>query len=139
MAVLAVLSMQVVVIGGTGFLMGWQPAPAGIPWAILLLVLGAAAFTALGLLIAGTVRPEATLAITNLAWVLLAGVGGILFPSTSVPAFLQPIINVLPSAALGDSLRAALISGTASGPGILILLAWTLIAGFAATRWFKWN
>ena len=27
----------------------------------------------LGLLVAGTVRPEATLAITNLLWVLLAG------------------------------------------------------------------
>lgn len=139
MAVLVVLSMQTVVIGGVGFIMGWQPALGGIAWAILILILGAAAFTALGLLIAGTVRPEATLAITNLAWVLLAGVGGILFPSTSVPAFIQPIINVLPSAALGDSLRAALISGTASGTGILILLAWTLIAGFAATRWFKWN
>lgn len=139
MAVLAVLAMQVIVIGGTGLLMGWQPSPGGIPWAILLLVLGAAAFTALGLWIAGTVRPEATLAITNLAWVLLAGVGGLLFPSTSAPAILQPIIGLIPSAALGDSLRTALISGTASGSGILILLAWTLIAGFAATRWFKWN
>jgi ABC-2 type transport system permease protein len=131
--------MQIIVIGGTGLLMGWQPSPGGIPWAILLLVLGAAAFTALGLWIAGTVRPEATLAITNLAWVLLAGVGGLLFPSTSAPAILQPIIGLLPSAALGDSLRTALIAGTASGSGILILLAWTIIAGFAATRWFKWN
>lgn len=139
MAVLVVLAMQVAVIGGTGLALGWQPAPGGIPWGLLLLVLGASAFTALGLLIAGTVRPEATLAITNLAWVLFAGVGGILFPSTNAPAFLHPIIAVLPSAALGDSLRAALVFGTVSGPGILILLAWTLIAGFAATRWFKWN
>ncbi|MFL4480341.1 ABC transporter permease [Paeniglutamicibacter sp. ORCA_105] len=138
-AVLVVLFLQVVVIGGTALLLGWRPAPAGIGWAIALLVLGAAAFTALGLLVAGTVRPEATLAITNLAWVLLAAVGGILFPSNRAPAYLQPIVDLLPSAALGDSLRAALITGTTSVSGILILLAWTIIAGFAATRWFKWN
>ncbi|WP_411733052.1 ABC transporter permease [Paeniglutamicibacter sp.] len=139
MAVLVVLFLQVVVIGGTALLLGWRPAPAGIGWAVALLVLGAAAFTALGLLVAGTVRPEATLAITNLAWVLLAAVGGILFPSTRAPEYLQPIVDLLPSAALGDSLRAALITGTGSVSGILILLAWTIIAGFAATRWFKWN
>ena len=138
-AVLVVLFLQVVVIGGTALLLGWRPAPAGIGWALALLVLGAAAFTALGLLVAGTVRPEATLAITNLAWVLLAAVGGILFPSNRAPDYLQPIIDLLPSAALGDSLRAALITGTTSVSGILILLAWTIIAGFAATRWFKWN
>ena len=139
MAVLVVLFLQVVVIGGTALLLGWRPATAGIGWAIALLVLGAAAFTALGLLVAGTVRPEATLAITNLAWVLLAAVGGILFPSNRAPAYLQPIVDLLPAAALGDSLRAALITGTGSVSGILILLAWTIIAGFAATRWFKWN
>lgn len=81
-AVLVVLFLQVVVIGGTALLLGWRPAPAGIGWAIALLVLGAAAFTALGLLVAGTVRPEATLAITNLAWVLLAAVGGSCSPAT---------------------------------------------------------
>jgi ABC-2 type transport system permease protein len=138
-AVLTVLFLQVVVIGGLAAFMGWRPAPAGIPAAIVLLILGATAFTALGLLVAGTVRPEATLAITNLAWVLLAAAGGILFPSTRAPDYLQPFVDLLPSAALGDSLRAALISGTTSVSGILILLAWTIIAGFAATRWFKWN
>lgn len=139
LAVLSVLAMQVIVIGGVALLLGWKPAGAGIPWAVAFLVLGAASFTALGLLIAGTVRPEATLAITNLAWVLLAGAGGVLFPAASTPEFLHPVINLLPSAALGDSLRETLIFGTVSGPALLILLAWTLIAGFAATRWFKWN
>ena len=114
-------------------------APVSPRGALLPAAVAAAAFTALGLLVAGTVRPEATLAITNLAWVLLAAVGGILFPSTRAPAYLQPIVDLLPSAALGDSLRSALITGTGSVSGLLILLAWTIIAGFAATRWFKWN
>jgi ABC-2 type transport system permease protein len=112
---------------------------AGLLPAALLLLLGAASFTALGLLIAGTVRPEATLAITNLLWVLLAGVGGILLPADRAPEFLQPVVDALPSAALGDGLRAALIDGDWNGPSFIILAIWTVAAGFAATRWFKWN
>ncbi|GAA4377342.1 ABC transporter permease [Paeniglutamicibacter cryotolerans] len=138
-AVLSVLAIQVVVICSTALLLGWTPAPGGLPLAAVLLVLGAAAFTALGLLIAGTVRPEATLAITNLAWVLLAGIGGVLFPAASSPAFIRPVIELLPSAALGDGLRSALIDGSASGPSLLILAVWTVLAGLAATRYFKWN
>jgi len=119
--------------------MGWRPQPAGIPLALFLLLLGAAAFTALGLWIAGTVRPEATLAITNLVWVLLAAVGGILIPGTRLPGAMQPVVDLLPSAALGDALRAALIEGRPDGAALVVLLVWALLAGFAATRWFKWN
>ncbi|MET1035700.1 MAG: ABC transporter permease [Arthrobacter sp.] len=139
LAVLAVLLVQLVVIGGAALLMGWRPAPAGLALAAALLVLGAAAFTSLGLLIAGTVRPEATLAITNLAWVLLAAGGGLLIPATSMPAAMQPVVQALPSSALGDAMRAALIDGRFLGGAFLVLVVWTVLAGIAATRWFKWN
>ncbi|HEY8294814.1 MAG TPA: ABC transporter permease, partial [Micrococcaceae bacterium] len=71
LAVLAVLVLQVAIVTVVALFLGWQPAPAGILVGLPLLVLGAVTFTALGLLIAGTVRPEATLAITNLLWILL--------------------------------------------------------------------
>ncbi|GAA3689312.1 ABC transporter permease [Arthrobacter ginkgonis] len=138
-AVVAVLMVQLVVVGGTALAMGWRPDPAGIPLGLFLLLLGAAAFTALGLWIAGTVRPEATLAITNLVWVLLAAAGGILIPGTRLPGAMQSVVDLLPSAALGDALRAALIEGRLDGAALVILLVWALLAGFAATRWFKWN
>lgn len=138
-AVVAVLLVQLVVVGGTALAMGWRPVPAGIPLGLFLLLLGAAAFTALGLWIAGTVRPEATLAITNLVWVLLAAAGGILIPGTRLPGAMQSVVDLLPSAALGDALRAALIEGRLDGAALVILLVWALLAGFAATRWFKWN
>ena len=139
LAVLAVLVVQVVLIGGVALFMGWRPVPAGIPLGAVLLILGAAAFTSLGLLIAGTVRPEATLAITNLAWILLAAGGGILIPGSRLPGVLSDVVAVLQSSALGDALRETLISGSMNLGAILILLAWTIAAGFAATRWFKWN
>ena len=53
LAVLAVLSLQVLVVTAVALPLGWQPDPQGWAPALALLVLGAAAFTALGLLVAG--------------------------------------------------------------------------------------
>ncbi|MGV2853964.1 ABC transporter permease [Glutamicibacter sp. AGC13] len=139
-AVLSVLLIQVVLICSVSLLfLDWHPNPWGIAPAILFLLLGAAAFTALGLLIAGTVRPEATLAITNLAWILLAGAGGVLYPLSMAPHWAQPTLNALPSAALGDAMRDALIHGQFSIAGLIFLILWSAVGSFAAIKLFKWS
>ena len=138
-AVLTVLAIQTVVISTVALLLGWHPAPAGIAPALVQLVLGAGAFTSLGLLIAGTVRPEATLAITNLLWVLLAAAGGILFPIASWPDVYEPAAHLLPSTALGDALRSALMQAEFNLTASIVLLVWTVVASLAAIRWFKWS
>ncbi|UTT67764.1 ABC transporter permease [Arthrobacter sp. DNA4] len=139
LSVLAVLCLQVVVVGLAALALGWQPMAAGWLPGLALLALGAAAFTALGLLVAGTVRPEATLAITNLLWILLGAMGGIVIPAERLPAAAQGVVHFLPSGALGESMRAAFLGGAVNGGAALILLLWTVIAGAAAIRWFKWN
>ncbi|BCW36308.1 ABC transporter [Arthrobacter sp. StoSoilA2] len=139
LAVLVVLFLQVLVVGVVAGLLGWQPrSEAWLP-GLGILVLGAAAFTALGLLVAGTVRPEATLAITNLLWILLGALGGIVVPAERLPAVAQGIVHFLPSGALGQALRDAFLLGIVPFPAVLVLLVWTLLAGAAAIRWFKWN
>lgn len=139
LAVGAVLALQVVIIGTTAVLFGWQPPLTGIVPALAMLLPGIAAFTALGLLIAGTLRPEATLAVTNLAWVLLAAVGGTVIPGSSLPGALQPVVALLPSAALGDGLRAALTSGSFDFWSFALLCGWAAVLGLASVRWFKWS
>ncbi|MFJ4207729.1 ABC transporter permease [Paenarthrobacter sp. NPDC089675] len=139
LAVLVVLLLQVVVVAVVAGLLGWHPEPAGWLPGLALLVLGAASFTALGLLVAGTVRPEATLAITNLLWILLGALGGIVVPAERLPVLAQNIVHFLPSGALGQALRDAFLQGTVAWPAVLVLLLWTLVAGGAAIRWFKWN
>jgi ABC-2 type transport system permease protein len=139
LAVLAVLLLQVLVVGAVAFVLGWQPTTAGWVPALGLLILGAAAFTALGLLVAGTVRPEATLAITNLLWILLGALGGIVIPAERLPGPAQGLVHFLPSGALGEALRDAFLAGSLNGGATLILLLWTALAGAAAIRWFKWN
>ena len=139
LAVLVVLFLQVLVVGVVAGLLGWQPRPEAWLPGLGILVLGAAAFTALGLLVAGTVRPEATLAITNLLWILLGALGGIVVPAERLPAVAQGIVHFLPSGALGQALRDAFLLGIVPFPAVLVLLVWTLLAGAAAIRWFKWN
>jgi len=139
LAVLAVLCLQVVVVTAVALPLGWSPPATGWLPGLALLVLGASAFTALGLLVAGTVRPEATLAITNLLWILLGALGGIVIPAERLPALAQGIVHYLPSGALGEALREAFLVGTVDFGAALILLLWTVLAGAAAIRWFKWN
>jgi ABC-2 type transport system permease protein len=139
LSVLAVLCLQVAVVSAVAFALGWQPPAAGWVPGLALLAFGAAAFTALGLLVAGTVRPEATLAITNLLWILLGALGGIVIPAERLPAAAQGLVAFLPSGALGEAMRDAFLTGAVNGGAALILLLWTLVAGAAAIRWFKWN
>lgn len=138
LAVLVVLAVQIVVIGGVALALGWRPGLVGVLLGVPLLALGAAAFTALGLLIAGTARPEATLAVTNLAWILLGVLGGIVMPAQRIPA-LAPVVGFLPSGALGDAVRSAFLQGTLNVPAAIVLVLWTGLAGVAAIRWFRWS
>ncbi len=52
---------------------------------MLLVVLGTAAFGGLGLLVAGTLRAEVTLAAANLVWLVLLFAGGIAIPLSKYP------------------------------------------------------
>ena len=102
------------------------------------MALGATAFLALAMLLAGTVRAEAVLALANLVWVLLLGLG-ILLPTGRLPDGVRELARVLPSGALGDGMRVALVDGGwPLGPWV-VLAAWAAVAGLAAARWFRWS
>lgn len=140
-AILLVLTAQAVLIGAVAWFMGWHPSLSILLAAAPVLLLGAVAFTGLGLLAAGTMRAEATLAVVNLLWVLLAVAGGTLAPAAAMPDWLAPLIGLLPSAALADSLRHVMVPGAPAallGP-ILVLAAWAALAWAATARWFRWN
>ena len=91
-AVLVVELGQAVVILAVGLALGWRPdaRPAAAAWVVLLLLAGTAAFSGLALLLAGTLRAEATLAAANLVYLVLLGVGGVIFPLSKFPAGVQP-------------------------------------------------
>jgi ABC-2 type transport system permease protein len=139
LAVLAVQVLQILVIGGVGLGLGWRPDVAGVPAAVLVVALGTAAFVCLALLMAGTLRAEATLAGANLVWVLLLAGGGVVVPVDRMPDGLSHLATVLPSGALGEALRAALIDARLAPGPCLVLLVWTAVAGVLTARSFRWD
>lgn len=139
LAIVAVLVVQYVLVAALGAALGWRPDAAAVLVSVPVLLLGAAAFTGLGLLLAGTVRAEATLAVTNLVWVLLAAVGGTLFPSSTLPGGLTWVVEVLPSGALGTALRETFLTGAPTPLPVLVLAVWAAAAWAGAVRWFRWS
>ena len=92
-------------LGALGLALGARPEAGGILPTLVSLLLGSAAFVALALLLAGTLRAEAVLAVANLVWVLLLGLG-VLVPTDQLPGALATVAALLPSGALGDAVRA---------------------------------
>ncbi|MEV0353754.1 ABC transporter permease [Nonomuraea sp. NPDC050680] len=138
-AVLAVEGVQVVVIVAVALALGWRPqgSPVG---ALLLVLLGTAAFSGLGLLMAGVLRAEATLAAANLVYLVLLGAGGVIFPLAKFPAGMRPALEVLPISALTGGLRSVLAGGAALPLGALgVLAAWAVLSLGIAARTFRWE
>jgi ABC-2 type transport system permease protein len=138
-AVIGIELIQLVLILGIGAALGWHgtAAPLGV---LLLVVLGTAAFSGLGLLLAGRVRAEITLAAANLIWFLLLFFGGVVFPLSKFPHAMANWLELLPTAALAEGLRAALVHGSSlPGKDLLILAAWAALALTAAARTFRWE
>mgnify|MGYP001738118007 FL=1 len=138
-AVLVVVAIQFTLVAVLGYGLGWRPDAIAVSRSIITMLMGAGAFTALGLLIAGTVRAEATLAIVNIAWVILAGAGGVVFPLKSFPDWYAGIVAWSPSAALGDALRGNFIQHQWLADPHWVLIVWTVVIGFIASRKFKWS
>lgn len=140
-AVLAVLCVQAALIVALGLMLGWRPAVGDLLVGAGVLALGAAVFTGLGLLVAGTLRAEATLAVVNLLWVLLAALGGVLAPAAALPGPWAGLVGLLPSGALGQALRMSTAGAPLSAllPAVLVLLVWGVLSWAAAVRLFRWS
>jgi ABC-2 type transport system permease protein len=139
LAVLLLEIVQVALICLAGLALGWHPH--GDPALVLVLVvIGTLAFGGLGLLIAGTMRAEVTLAAANLIWLVLLFAGGIAIPLTKYPDVARDVLQYLPSAALSDGMHHVLQNGAGIPTrALLTLLVWAAVGLPAAARWFRWE
>jgi len=140
-AVAAVEILQAVLLVAVAVLvLGWSPPAGAAPGLVLVaLILGTAAFAGLGLLLAGTLRAEAVLALANGLFLAFLMVGGIILPLDHLPGPIAAIAAWLPAAALSDALRVALgAAGDATTP-LAILAVWAVAAiGLTVSR-FRWE
>src|SRR3954468_24882403 len=94
LAILLLELLQLVLICAFGLALGWHPH--GDPaLALVLIILGTLAFGGLGLLVAGTLRAEITLAAANLIWLVLMFAGGIAIPLSRFGAGAQDVLRFL--------------------------------------------
>lgn len=140
--VLAVLGIQVLQFGAlaaTAVALGWRPGLAALPGFAASWLVGAATFTALALLFAGTLRAEAVLALANLAWVIMAGAGGVLLGADRYPQPWRSVVAALPPGALGDGMRAAFLDHAIAWGPLGVLAGWGVLFAAGTVRAFRWS
>lgn len=137
--VLCLLVIQILVVVAAAFALGWDPggSPLLAPVALLL---GAAAFAGIGLLMAGTLRGTVTLAMANGLYLVLLLLGGMIIPFDQMPGPIGTIGRLLPSGALSQILQSCLREGApAAGSSWIVLGVWAVAAPVAAARLFRWE
>ena len=134
-AVCCVVAIQFALIAVLALALG---ASGGVHIAGLVLtaLLGTAMFLAWGLVMAGTIRAEATLALANLLWVLMASLGGLLLAH---PGTWGAIVSWLPSGALGDAMRTAVLTGGLDVTALAVMAVWTLVGIVTGVRFFSFD
>ena len=109
--------------------LGWRPGAEASPAILVIaLILGTLAFAGLGLLLAGALRAEATLALANGLFIAFLLLGGIVLPVSHLPGPLATLAEFLPAAALSDALPGG--AGTATidrGRPLVILAVWGVV------------
>jgi ABC-2 type transport system permease protein len=138
-SIVAIEVVQVVLLVLVALLLGWDPGgPVGL--AVPAVLLATVAFAGLGLLMAGALRAEVTLAAANGLYLLLLLLGGMIFPLSKLPGGLRAVARALPSGALSDALHGALSAGgSVPARAWIVLAVWAVVAPVAAARWFRWE
>ena len=138
LAVVTVVFLQALLLGGIGLALGWRPDPTGLALGAVVIALGTATFVALGLLLGGTLRAEIVLAIANLMWFVFAGLGALTLETGIVPRAVHWVARLTPSGALTEALTQA-THVSVDWFGIAVLAVWGVIAAAAAVRWFRFT
>ncbi|WP_202080070.1 ABC transporter permease [Caldalkalibacillus salinus] len=114
-------------------------------WLVLLfyLILGTLVFMSLGFIIASLAKtPEHAAPVAGFISFPMFFLGGIFFPISDMPGFLQPVVYAIPISHLSDVLRQVMNTGA----GIidlwvptLILIAWFVVSFALASKFFRWE
>jgi len=138
-SVLAIEVVQVAVIVVVAIVLGWNPG-GSVGLVVPAILLATLAFAGLGLLLAGALRAEVTLAAANGLYLALLLLGGMIFPLSKLPRGLRDVAEALPAGALSDALHGATVAGgSVPGRAWLVLVLWAVLTPLAAARTFHWE
>jgi ABC-2 type transport system permease protein len=134
-------AVQVVVLVAVALALGWSPDTGAdaAGFVVLALVAGTAAFGGLGLVMAGNLRGEAAIAAANGLYLVFLLLGGMAFPLEELPDALRVVAELLPAAALAETLRVLLDGTPHDGSSWVVLLTWAVAMPIVAARTFRAN
>ena len=141
-SMLVILATSAILIGMAALVWGFELRGNWL-LSLLVIVIGSLTFLSIGYAISSFARnTEAAASYANLVTFPMLFLSGVFFPVSSMPDWLQPVLNVLPLKYLVDALRQPMMYGRGMGDVWLDLLA--LLAVFAvcmafAIRFFRWD
>jgi ABC-2 type transport system permease protein len=119
--------------------------PSATAWAsfVLVVLLGTATFTAVGVAYTRLVaNADSAPALANAAYLPLLFLSGAWFPIAGLPHWLASLANTFPLAPMLDGMRQALVLGHGPGaiwPDLRNLLAWLAVGLLISLRTFRWE
>ena len=137
------LVLEVSVLVGFGALVFDVPLRGSIGALVVVSLVAALAFSAMGLLVSSRAQTvEAVSGLANLVMLPMWILSGVFFSSANFPKILQPFIQALPLTATVDALRAIMLRGaplTSLSGELLLLTGWLIVPFAAALRIFRWR
>jgi ABC-2 type transport system permease protein len=142
-SILIVFVLEASLIIGLGRVLYGVALPTRWLSLVLTLLLGSAAFAAMGLAITGLVRSaEGSSAVVNAVYLPMAIISGTFFSPHNYPGFLTAIADVLPLTYFTRLARDVLLRGHEiwDRPGsVAVVAGWGLVGLIVATRTFRWE
>lgn len=144
-----VLSRLTLLVLEVGALLGFALVVFGVPMRgsivslLVICLLSALSFGALGLLLASRARTiEGVSGLMNLIMLPMWIFSGVFFSAARFPDAFQPLIQALPLTAVNDALRASMLEGAGwdrLGPELAIIATWLVVSFTLALRLFRWR
>jgi ABC-2 type transport system permease protein len=108
-----------------------------------IVLLGSLVLVNLGYVIAAFVKTqESAMPIVQIVDLPMMILSGTFFPIGSMPAFIAPLVKILPLTYLNDALRQIMVAGTplySMTTDIAVLAAWAVVTLAVTIRFFRWD
>jgi len=108
-----------------------------------IVLLGAAAFLAIGFMLASFLKTEEqATGVVQVVQLPMMFLSGIFFSFDFLPGFLQTVARFLPLTYLGDAMRQVMVNGTQVAPlgvDLAVLTGWLVVCLTIAARSFRWE
>jgi len=134
--------VQILILLAVGIGFGLQLV-GNVGIVLLIGLLGAVVFLAMGFSVAGWAKDEDQAApVANLISLPMMFLSGVFFPRDAMPEFLQGVTTYLPLTYLNDAMRDVVNNGAGLfeiGGDLLGMAVWAVIMMVVATRLFRWE